>query len=115
MTVDVGLIIANPDLSLMDGALRWYGELRKKAAGWGFRQVESIAAHYGVSLETPWRELPATFRDVLLYGSGDEKIHFRFSNESAGGSWSGEIWRPPKGIGANIPLPFPPTTSAEPL
>jgi len=113
MTVDVGLIIANPDLSLMDGALRWYGELRKKAAGWGFRQVESIAAHYGVSLETPWRELPATFRDVLLYGSGDEKIHFRFSNESAEGSWSGESVRPTKGIVANIARLFRQSTSEE--
>ena len=78
MTVSPALIVADPRLSLLDGALRWYGVLRKKRDGWGYRQVESIATHYGIDLETPWRDLPQTFRDVLFYGSGDERFaHLR--------------------------------------
>lgn len=96
--VDVDLIIQDPDLSLMDGALRWYGELRKKRNGWGHRQLNAIAEHYGVNLETPWKDLPQTFRDVLLYGSGDERIQFKYQSEWDEGSWSGESVRTIKGI-----------------
>ncbi len=98
MTVDVDLIIQDSSLSLMDGALRWYGELRKKKNSWGLRQLQAIAAHYGVDLETPWQDLPQQFRDVLLYGSGDERIHFSYQSEWDEGSWSGESVRTIKGI-----------------
>ncbi len=98
MTVDVDLIIGDPSLSLMDGALRWYGELRKKKKSWGLRQLEAIAAHYAVDLETPWQELPAEFRQALLHGSGEVKFHFKYESEWDEGSWSGESVRAIKGI-----------------
>ncbi len=98
MKVDVGLIIQDPNLSLMDGALRWYGELRKKKKSWTLNQLKGIAAHYDVDLETPWKELPKKFRDVLIYGSGDERIQFTFQSEWDEGSWSGESVRTVKGI-----------------
>ncbi len=96
--VDVDLVISDPNLSLMDGALRWYGELRKKKNGWGHRQLSAIADHYGVDLETPWKDLPQKFRDALLYGSGDERIRFQHQSEWEEGSWSGESVRTIKGI-----------------
>ncbi len=113
MTVSPALIVADPRLSLLDGALRWYGVLRKKRDGWGYRQVESIATHYGIDLETPWRDLPQTFRDVLFYGSGDEKIRFTYASESEHGSWSGESVRPVKGIIANVERLYRQTTSEQ--
>src|SRR5690348_14515453 len=113
MTVSPALIVADARLSLLDGALRWYGVLRKKRDGWGYRQVESIATHYGVDLETPWRELPQAFRDVLLHGSGDEKIRFTYASESEHGSWSGESVRPVKGIITNVERLYRQTTSEQ--
>jgi excinuclease ABC subunit A len=103
MTVDPALIIADPNLSLMDGACRWYGNLRKKPeASWGPRQLRSIADHYGIDLETPWKDLPKKFREVLLYGSGDEKITFSHQVETDDVSWSGESVRAIKGIVYNV-------------
>jgi excinuclease ABC subunit A len=96
--VDPALIVHDPSLSLMDGALRWYGNLRKKKRSWSISQLHSIAVHYGIDLETPWQDLPQRFRDVLFYGSGDEKIHFTHQAEWDEGSWSGESVRPIKGI-----------------
>jgi excinuclease ABC subunit A len=98
MTVNPALIVHDPALSLMDGALRWYGELRKKKNGWTLRQLQSIADHYGVDLETPWQDLPQQFRDALFYGSGDVKIHFAYQYEGAESTWSSESVRPLKGI-----------------
>ena len=100
--VDPELIVHDPSLSLMDGALRWYGELRKKQDSWTFRSLDAIAEHYGIDLEAPWEALPESFRQVLLWGSGEEKIRFTWGSEAEESSWSGESLRPIKGIVYNI-------------
>jgi len=98
LEVDPALIIHDPTLSIMDGAVRWYGNVRKKNSQWQIHQLGSIARHYGIDLETPWQDLPQTFRDVVIYGSGDEKIHFEYHAENGDSSWTGESYRPSKGI-----------------
>jgi excinuclease ABC subunit A len=113
LTVDPALIVQDHDRSLLDGALRWYGELRKKQDGWTARQVRSIAEHYAVDLSTPWRDLPPRFRDVLLYGSGDEKIHFAWGSTTDEGTWSGQSVRPTKGIVYNVERLFRNTSSEQ--
>jgi excinuclease ABC subunit A len=110
MEVDTNLIIKDPSVSLLDGALRWYGQLRKKE-GWSLRQLKSIAKHYAVDLETSWQDLPQEFRDVLFYGSGKEKIPFTFHSEWTDGSWSGEGERAIRGIIYHINRRFNQTKS----
>jgi len=111
MSVDPALIVHDPALSLMDGALRWYGDLRKKKDSWTLRQLQSIASHYGVDLETPWQELPPEFRHTLFYGSAGEKIHFAFQFEGQEGRWSSESERPLKGIIYHVNRLFHQTSS----
>jgi excinuclease ABC subunit A len=111
MTVDPALIVADPRLSLMDGALRWYGDLRKKKESYTVRQVQSIAGHYGINLDTPWQDLPQSFRDVLLYGSGDDKIRFTYNGEWSEGTYSSESVRTVKGIVHNADRLFHQTSS----
>jgi excinuclease ABC subunit A len=99
MQVDPELVINDPTVSLLDGASRWYGDLRKKKKeSWTRRNVQAIADHYGVDLELTWQELPESFRKVLLYGSGEEKLRFTWGGDSEEGSWQGESLRPVKGI-----------------
>ncbi|MDX9955785.1 MAG: excinuclease ABC subunit UvrA [Anaerolineae bacterium] len=111
LEVDVNLIITDPTLSLMDGALRWYGELRKKQLSWTQRELEAIARHFGVSLETPWCELPESFRQILLYGSGRERINFKYEGDRNEVTWTGEMQRPFEGIIACIRRRFRQTKS----
>jgi excinuclease ABC subunit A len=40
--------------------------------------LRSIAAHFGISLETPWKNLPDDFKTVLLHGSGETPVDFNF-------------------------------------
>ena len=111
LDIDPERIIHDPTISIMDGALRWYGNLRKKKGNWRIHQVESIARHYGVDPELPWRDLPQRFRDVIIHGSGDEKIHFQYHNESADHSWTGESNRPVQGAVFHIDRLFHQTKS----
>lgn len=75
MDVDPELIIHDETLSLNDGALRYYGELKKRE-GWTVSAVESIGRHYGFDLDTPYKDLSPEAKHALLYGSGGKKIHF---------------------------------------
>jgi excinuclease ABC subunit A len=40
--------------------------------------LRSIAAHFNVSLETSWKNLPDDFKKVLLHGSGEIPVDFNF-------------------------------------
>lgn len=111
MQVDPDLIVEDPALSIMDGALRWYGNVRKKKNKWTMSQLQAIAEHYHVDLEMPWQDLPERFRHSLLYGSGEEQIHFKYGHESEDSSWQGESRRPLKGIVANVNRLFRQTNS----
>lgn len=111
MQVDPSLIIVDPELSLLDGASKWHGVVRKKESSWGAKNLTTMADHYGVDLELPWNKLPKKFRNVLLYGSGDEKIRFTWGGDSDDGSWSGESLRPARGVVFHINRLFRETRS----
>ena len=42
--------------------------------------IQSLAAHYDFDLETPFNKLDKKLRDVVLFGSGGEKIEFYYEN-----------------------------------
>ncbi len=72
---DERLIVPDPSLSLYDGALAPW----RKGKSPYFRQtIEAIARHYGFERDTPWRDLPDKVKQVMLHGSGDEEIRFRY-------------------------------------
>ncbi len=81
LRVDPALVIPNRSLSIRGGAI--------KASGWYFGQsgtiaqmyYEGLAAHYGFSLDTPVCDLPEKVVDILLYGSGSERIKMVRQNE----------------------------------
>ncbi|MBN1580292.1 MAG: excinuclease ABC subunit UvrA [Anaerolineae bacterium] len=109
--VDPTLIVHDPTISILDGAVRWYGNVRKKKNTWHINSLKAIADHYGADLELPWQDLPEQFRHVLLYGSDGERIRFTYHSEGRDSTWSGESERPVKGIVFNINRLFRQTKS----
>ncbi|WP_017926374.1 excinuclease ABC subunit UvrA [Thioalkalivibrio sp. HL-Eb18] len=72
-------VVSQPELSLAGGAVRGWD--RRNA--WYFSLLNSLARHYGFDVETPWQELPAEVRAVVLHGSGKEKV--KLSTPAANG------------------------------
>jgi len=64
-------IVPNDHLSLRQGAIRPSSRRSSRALE---RQLHAVAAHFGISLDTPWRELDEEHKVILLEGSGDERI-----------------------------------------
>jgi excinuclease ABC subunit A len=76
---DPALIVPNTDLSLREGAVvPW--ENRNTVQFCEF--LESLTAHYGADIHTPYSEIPDPFKNVLLYGSSNEKITFFFERNN---------------------------------
>ncbi|MCE5238377.1 excinuclease ABC subunit UvrA [bacterium] len=78
------LLVPDDSLSLVTGAIPAMQSLR---SNWRRQWFESIGRHYGFDITTPWRDLSAEHRRLLLYGSGDEKIEFKFYNPRSNWSW----------------------------
>src|SRR5690625_876898 len=74
---DPDRVVANPQLSLAGGAIRGWD--RRNA--YYFQLIQSLARHYRFDIETPFGELPKNLQDIILYGSGDEKIAFRYLSD----------------------------------
>ena len=71
---DPNRVVGNPELSLAGGAVRGWD--RRNA--YYFQMIQSLGRHYDFDPETPFGELPDKVRDVILHGSGSEKIAFRY-------------------------------------
>jgi excinuclease ABC subunit A len=103
LDVDLDLVVTQPELSLLDGASPWYGEMRhvKPSGNWMRCELWGLAEHYDVDLELPWNELPQEFRHAALYGSGDEIITWSYDVKSSRGRTIG-FERPAQGAVNNI-------------
>ncbi len=71
---DPGRVVRNPELSLAGGAIRGWS----RSNAYYFQMIQCLAAHYGFDIETPYGDLPEDIRQMLLFGSGDEQIQFRY-------------------------------------
>jgi excinuclease ABC subunit A len=78
MIFDEGLVVPDPEKSLEDGAVQPWRRAGKRMNIYYKAMLRSIAAHFNVSLETPWKNLPDDFKKVLLHGSGEIPVDFNF-------------------------------------
>ncbi len=74
---DPDLIVPDPSLSLNEGAiLPW----REKGEIFLRPLLKGLSEHFGFSLDTPFKKLPQSVQEMLLYGS-EEKISFRIKGK----------------------------------
>jgi len=71
---DPDLVVQNPDLSLPGGAVRGWD--RRNA--YYFQLIKGLADHYQFDIDTAFIDLPKKIRNIILYGSKDEQIEFKY-------------------------------------
>ncbi|NJN65427.1 MAG: excinuclease ABC subunit UvrA [Chloroflexaceae bacterium] len=108
LEVDMALLLPDPTLSLHEGAIPYWGELRKKRDSWGYQSLVCVSKHYGFDLDAPWEQLTEHQREVILYGSGKEKIRFDWSHDQGS---HGVFYRPWEGVRNEIMRRFQQTES----
>ncbi len=84
MEISPDLVVPDKKLSLIGGAVVPLGE---QPRGNYFSSIlKSLANEYNFKFTTPWYKLSPDVQNVLLYGTGDEKITISYENDR----WSGE-------------------------
>ena len=104
---DEDLVIPDKNKSIFDGAIQ--------ASGWQSARTDSIfrmyfealAQKYHFSLTVPVKELPRDVMDVILYGTGGEKLRMTYNR----GNGMGVLEQPFEGILNNIGRRFRETQS----
>ncbi|MBK8010830.1 MAG: excinuclease ABC subunit UvrA [Deltaproteobacteria bacterium] len=71
-------VIPDPTRSLEGGAVAPFAS---KMMWWG-PYFDGLAKHFGVSTKTPWKDLPASFREIILNGT-DEDVKFVWKGDGS--------------------------------
>jgi excinuclease ABC subunit A len=69
-------VVVNSDLSLAGGAIRGWD----RKTTYYFHMIKSLADHYKFDIETPYCDLGENLQQLVLFGSGKEKIEFFYAN-----------------------------------
>ncbi|MGD1089264.1 MAG: excinuclease ABC subunit UvrA [Verrucomicrobiota bacterium] len=97
MVFDEALVVPDPELPL-ERAIQPWRRAGKRMNIYYKALLRSVAAHGGVSLETPYKNLPDDFKKILLRGSGGDEIEFKFWRAGKTSS----IRRPFEGVLPNL-------------
>jgi excinuclease ABC subunit A len=75
--VDPSLVIPNPVLSLDHGAIAPWASSRTEYFS---RVLRAVGESFGIDLTDPWSRLTKAQQKVILYGSGDRRVHVSYRN-----------------------------------
>jgi excinuclease ABC subunit A len=75
--IDAERVISHPAVSLPGGAIRGWD----KRNAWYYSMLLCLSEHYHFDLETAWCGLPENIQQIILFGSGDEVIDFKYPSE----------------------------------
>ena len=81
LKMDPDLIVPDKSKSLIDGGIKGMGWSQAKDS-MGLMYIKSLGKHYKVDVTKPISELPEDFMNKVLYGTGDEKIDFRYEGST---------------------------------
>jgi len=107
LKIDPELVIPNKKLSLAQGCVNVMGWNSGSKGTIASMYFEALTAHYGVSMDTPFEELPERVQNAVLYGTGKEKLHIKYQKEYGSGSFDA----PFEGIAVNMERRYRESTS----
>ena len=71
-------IVTHPEKSLNQGAIHGWD----KRHAYYFGILSTVCRHFDIDMDAPWQTLPKKHQDIILHGSGKEKIEFDFVFET---------------------------------
>jgi len=92
---DPELVVPDHNLSLEGGALAPWA---KSTSKYYMQTLQALGAYFDFDLDVPFKDLPATARDILLNGSGREQINFFYED----GTRAYKTTRPFEGLLPNL-------------
>ncbi|PKM39397.1 MAG: excinuclease ABC subunit UvrA [Firmicutes bacterium HGW-Firmicutes-9] len=107
LKIDPDLVIPDQKLSLAQGCVNVMGWNSGSKGTIAAMYFDALTKHYGVSMKTPYEELPIEVQNAILYGTGKEKLHIAYKKEFGSGSFDA----PFEGIAVNMERRYRESTS----
>ena len=98
LKVDPELIVPDKSLSILEGAIQASGWNNIRGDGISRMYFEALSKKYQFSLRTPVRELPESVRQIILYGTGGEKLELHYDQPRG----KGVLYQPFEGVANNL-------------
>ena len=95
LAFDADMIIPDKDKSLHKGAVSPWA---KGPSPLYTQTLQALSRHYSFSMDKPWHDLPEKAQDVVLYGTGTEKIKFIYDDNAR----KYEVVKPFEGVLPNL-------------
>jgi excinuclease ABC subunit A len=95
MVFEAELIVPDGTVTLRNGAVAPWA---KSTSPYYQQTLDSLARHYKFSVTAPWKDLAKKFRDIVLYGSGDEIVPLAYDD----GMRSYTVKKPFEGVIPNM-------------
>ena len=105
--IDPEAIVPDQTLSLREGAIVPWAK-SGTSSPYYTQTLESLAEHYGFSLNDPWHDLDAKAQKVILYGSNKEPVKFTYDD----GTRSFKTTKPFEGVVGNLERRYRETDSS---
>lgn len=70
-------IVTEPKKSINQGAIHGWD----KRHAYYFGLLTTVCQHFGIDMDRPWQDLPKKEQNIILNGSGKEKLTFHFTDE----------------------------------
>ena len=98
LKVDPALVVPDGTKSILDGAIQASGWGNIRSDGISRMYFDALSKKYRFSLSTSWDELPGEVKEVVLYGTGGEKLELHYDQPRG----KGVLYQPFEGICNNI-------------
>ena len=107
LVADPDLIIPDKSKSLAEGAIQLSGWSNPKSDTISRMYYDALAKKYNFSLSTPWKDLSKEAQDVILNGTGAEKLEMTYDR----GNGHGVLKQPWEGVLPNVSRRYQETQS----
>ena len=98
LKIDIDLIIPNRDLSILEGGIAASGWASIKSDGISRMYFDALAKKYRFKLDAPIKDLPDSVMQIILYGTGAEKLALHYDQVRG----KGTFYQPFEGIINNL-------------
>lgn len=85
--VDPNLVVPDKSKSIIQGGIAPLGE--QPRGNWYGSILKSLSRYYKFNFTTPWIKLDREIRQMLLYGTGEEKLKMKYSSKRWTGTYTG--------------------------
>jgi len=95
---DPELVVPDHSKTIRDGALAPWANKANNPSPFYFQALDAVARHYGISIDTPWSNVPEDARQAFLYGTGKQSVTIVYAD----GKRRFEVNKPFEGVINNI-------------